>query len=55
MRTSTKWFQEIKDRLASNVLPVEVPIGQGDDFKGIINLFTERAHLFKAGHSHRGI
>ncbi len=44
-----KVFQDIKDRLASNVLSVEVPIGSGDDFKGIINLFSERAHMFKAG------
>jgi elongation factor G len=44
-----KVFEDIKDRLASNVLPVEVPIGRGDEFKGIINLFTERAHVFKAG------
>jgi elongation factor G len=44
-----KVFQDIKKRLASNVLPVEVPIGSGDDFKGIINLFSKRAHMFKAG------
>jgi len=44
-----KVFAEIKNRLAPNLLPVEVPIGHGDDFKGIINLFTERAHIFKAG------
>jgi elongation factor G len=44
-----KVFHEVKDRLASNVLPVEVPIGQGDDFKGIINLFSERAHIYKSG------
>ncbi|MGD2121536.1 MAG: elongation factor G [Gemmatimonadota bacterium] len=44
-----KVFHEIKDRLASNVLPVEVPIGQGDDFKGIINLFSKRAHIYKPG------
>ncbi|MBT8398096.1 MAG: elongation factor G, partial [Gemmatimonadetes bacterium] len=44
-----KVVQEVKERLAPNVLPVEVPIGQGDDFRGIINLFSERAHLFKAG------
>lgn len=42
-------FQEIKDRLASKVLPVEIPIGAGEDFRGIINLFSERAHVFKAG------
>jgi elongation factor G len=44
-----KVFRDIKDRLAPNILPVEVPIGQGDDFKGIINLFSERAHIFKPG------
>ena len=30
-------------------MPVEIPIGEGDDFRGIINLFSERAHMFKAG------
>ena len=44
-----KVFADIKERLASNVLPVEVPIGQGDDFNGIINLFSEKAHMYKAG------
>ncbi len=44
-----KVLADIKDRLASNVLPVEVPIGFGDDFTGIINLFTEKAHTFKPG------
>ena len=44
-----KVFLDIKDRLAPNVLPVEVPIGQGEDFKGIINLFSERAHIYKPG------
>ncbi len=44
-----KVFHEIKDRLASNVLPVEVPIGHGDGFRGIINLFSERAHIYKPG------
>jgi len=44
-----KVFQEIKERLAPNVVPVEIPIGAGDDFKGIINLFSEKAHVYKAG------
>ena len=42
-------YAEIKERLAPNVLPVEIPIGAGEDFEGIINLFSERAHLFKGG------
>ncbi|MCJ7628671.1 MAG: elongation factor G [Longimicrobiales bacterium] len=44
-----KVFLDIKNRLAPNLLPVEVPIGQGENFKGIINLFSERAHIYKAG------
>jgi elongation factor G len=28
---------------------VEIPVGEGDDFHGIINLFSEKAHIYKAG------
>ena len=42
-------YQDIKERLAPSVVPVEIPIGQGDDFRGIINLFSEKAHIYKAG------
>jgi elongation factor G len=42
-------YQEIKERVAPNVLPVEIPIGSGEDFRGIINLFSQKAHIFKAG------
>jgi elongation factor G len=44
-----KVYQDIKSRLTEKVLPVEIPIGEGDSFKGIINLFSERAHIFKPG------
>ena len=42
-------YQDIKAQLTEKVVPVEIPIGEGDDFRGIINLFSERAHMFKAG------
>lgn len=42
-------YASIKTRLTPNVVPVEIPIGSGADFRGIINLFTKRAHLFKPG------
>jgi elongation factor G len=48
-----KVYQDIKDRLAPNVLPVEIPIGEGEHFHGLINLFSERAHLYKEG-THTG-
>ncbi len=44
-----KVYEDIKERLASNVLPVEIPIGAGDDFRGIINLFSQKAHIYKEG------
>ncbi len=42
-------FAEIKERLTPKALPVEIPIGDGPDFHGIVNLFTERAILYKKG------
>ncbi|MEO6878359.1 MAG: GTP-binding protein, partial [Gemmatimonadaceae bacterium] len=42
-------YQQIKTRLTSKVIPVEVPVGQGADFHGVVNLFTKRAHQYKRG------
>jgi elongation factor G len=42
-------FQQIKTRLTESALPVEIPVGEGDDFHGIINLFSEKAHIYKKG------
>ena len=42
-------YQDIKARLTEKVVAVEIPIGEGPDFRGIINLFSERAHIYKAG------
>jgi elongation factor G len=44
-----KVYRDIKDHLSPKVIPVEIPIGSGDDFRGIINLFSERAHVYKKG------
>src|SRR4051812_28086282 len=42
-------YQQIKQRLTSKVIPVEVPVGEGSDFHGVINLFTKKAHVYKKG------
>lgn len=42
-------YQQIKDRLTSKVIPVEIPCGEGADFRGVINLFTQRAYMYTAG------
>ncbi|HXY29980.1 MAG TPA: elongation factor G [Gemmatimonadaceae bacterium] len=42
-------FQDIKARLTTKIIPVEVPIGEGPAFHGILNLFSRKAHLYKKG------
>jgi elongation factor G len=42
-------FADIKEHLSPKVLPVEIPVGDGPDFHGIINLFSGKAHMYKAG------
>src|SRR5690606_18427716 len=42
-----KVYDEIKSTLTDRVIPVEIPIGAAADFRGIINLFSGRAHIYK--------
>jgi elongation factor G len=42
-------YADVNERLTAKVIPVEIPIGSGDDFRGIINLFSEKAHIYRAG------
>ncbi len=42
-------YADVKATLSEKVIPVEIPIGAGDDFRGIINLFSGKAHLYRAG------
>ena len=41
-------YQQIKQRLTSKVIPVEV-IGNGPEFRGIMNLFAKCAYIYKPG------
>lgn len=36
----------MKDRLKANAVPIQLPIGQGDLFNGIIDLITMKARMF---------
>jgi elongation factor G len=40
---------ELRRHMTAHAIPVELPIGEGEDFRGIINLFTGRAHIYRAG------
>ncbi|MBR9991212.1 MAG: elongation factor G [Gemmatimonadetes bacterium] len=44
-----KACEEIRRHLTEAAIPAELPIGEGDDFRGIVNLFTGRAHLYREG------
>ena len=44
-----KVYTGIKERLTPKVIPIEIPVGEGADFHGIINLFSRKCHLYKKG------
>ena len=44
-----KAFRDVKEALAPSAVPVELPIGEGADFRGIVDLFTGKARIFKEG------
>jgi elongation factor G len=39
----------MKTRLGANAVPVQIPVGEGDIFTGIIDLITMRARIFHEG------
>ena len=39
-------IEMIKDRLGANAVPVHLPVGQGELFKGIIDLIEDKAYIF---------
>ena len=38
--------QMMKDRLGANAVPMQLPVGQGDMFKGIVDLIENKAYIF---------
>jgi elongation factor G len=42
-------YESIKSRLTPNVVPVEIPVGEGPENRGVINLFSRRAYLYPQG------
>lgn len=45
----TRTYQQVKELLTPSATPVEIPIGAADEFRGIVNLFSRKAHLYKEG------
>jgi elongation factor G len=42
-------FDDVKAHLSPKVVPVEIPVGNGVDFHGIINLLTGTTQVYKKG------
>jgi len=42
-------FDDVKEHLSPKVVPVEIPVGSGPDFHGIINLLTGKTHDYARG------
>ena len=42
-------FGDVKAHLSPKVVPVEIPVGDGPAFQGIINLFSGKTHRYKKG------
>jgi len=42
-------YKDIKEHLTPMVVPIEIPVGEGSNFKGIINLFSNKCHMYKSG------
>ena len=44
-----KVYADVKEHLTPRVVPVEVPVGDGKGFHGIVNLFSGHCHEYKPG------
>ena len=42
-------YAQVKERLTAKVIPVEIPVGEGPGFRGVINLFSKKCHLYRQG------
>jgi elongation factor G len=42
-----KVYEQIKDRLRANAVPIQIPIGSESEFQGIIDLVRMRAKIYK--------
>lgn len=42
-------FRDIRDNLTSDAVLIQMPIGEGHDFRGVVDLLTQRAYFFVEG------
>jgi elongation factor G len=56
LRSSIRWtalgptffkvYEQIRDRLRANAVPIQIPIGAEADFRGVVDLIKMRAHIY---------
>ena len=42
-------YQDIKEHLTPSVVPIEIPVGEGPELRGLINLFSRKCYVYKQG------
>ena len=42
-------YRQIKSKLTNKVIPIEIPVGAGASFHGVVNLFDRKAHVYARG------
>lgn len=42
-------YQDIKEHLTPSVVPIEIPVGEGPELRGLINLLSRKCYLYKHG------
>ncbi len=47
-------LDELRDRFGAGIAPIELPLGDGPSFHGVVDLFEDEAHVYDSGHSEPG-
>jgi elongation factor G len=47
-------LDELRERFGAGIAPLELPIGEEADFRGIADLFTDKAYVYDSGHAVEG-
>jgi elongation factor G len=45
-------LEQLRDRLGAGIAPLELPIGEEANFRGIADLLTDTAHVYEGGRPH---
>jgi len=42
-------LKDLRDRFGAGIAPIELPIGQEDNFRGVVGLFRDKAYVYDSG------